>query len=105
LWHGKIYCGDVYHGQGDANQFSDQELIDWINTSLGRLGSISRRCFRSLLSLGPSRQFQGSPVAACHSTVSHSCGTLAFLARAAADCRGRRTRFRQCFRFGPGSGA
>ena len=30
LWHGKIYCGNVYHGQGDANQFSDQELIDWI---------------------------------------------------------------------------
>lgn len=32
LWHGKIYCGDVYHGQGKANQFSDRELIDWINT-------------------------------------------------------------------------
>jgi hypothetical protein len=32
LWHGKIYCGNVYHGQGDANQFSDRELIDWINT-------------------------------------------------------------------------
>jgi len=32
LWHGKIYCGNVYHGQGDDNQFSDQELIDWINT-------------------------------------------------------------------------
>lgn len=32
LWHGKIYCGNVYHGQSDANQFSDQELIDWINT-------------------------------------------------------------------------
>ena len=32
LWHGKIYCGNVYHGQGDANQFSDQELIDWIKT-------------------------------------------------------------------------
>jgi hypothetical protein len=32
LWHGKIYCGNVYHGQGDGNQFSDQELIDWINT-------------------------------------------------------------------------
>jgi hypothetical protein len=30
LWHGKIYCGNVYHGQGDANQFTDQELIDWI---------------------------------------------------------------------------
>ena len=32
LWHGKIYCGNVYHGQGDANQFTDKELIDWINT-------------------------------------------------------------------------
>ena len=32
LWHGKIYCGNLYHGQGDTNQFSDQELIDWINT-------------------------------------------------------------------------
>lgn len=32
LWHGKIYCGNVYHGLGDANQFSDRELIDWINT-------------------------------------------------------------------------
>ena len=30
LWHGKIYCGNVYHGQGDRNQFSDEELIDWI---------------------------------------------------------------------------
>lgn len=32
LWHGKIYCGNVYHGQGDANQYGDQELIDWIRT-------------------------------------------------------------------------
>jgi hypothetical protein len=32
LWHGKICCGDVYHGQGDDNQFSDRELIDWIDT-------------------------------------------------------------------------
>jgi len=32
LWHGKIYCGNVYHGQGDANQFGDRELIDWIDT-------------------------------------------------------------------------
>ncbi len=32
LWHGKIYCGNVYHGQGDANQFSDQQLVDWVNT-------------------------------------------------------------------------
>jgi hypothetical protein len=32
LWHGKIYCGNVYHGQGNSNQFADQELIDWITT-------------------------------------------------------------------------
>jgi hypothetical protein len=32
LWHGKIYCGNVYHGQGDRNQFTDRELIDWIDT-------------------------------------------------------------------------
>jgi hypothetical protein len=32
LWHGKIYCGNVYHGQGDANQFTNQELIEWIKT-------------------------------------------------------------------------
>src|SRR5207244_1263261 len=32
LWHGKMYCGNVYHGLGDANQYTDQELIDWINT-------------------------------------------------------------------------
>lgn len=32
LWHGKIYCGNIYHGQGDACQFSDEELIDWIKT-------------------------------------------------------------------------
>lgn len=32
LWHGKIYCGNVYHGQGDTNQFSDQALIDWVRT-------------------------------------------------------------------------
>jgi hypothetical protein len=32
LWHGKIYCGNVYHGQGDANQFTDYELIDWVKT-------------------------------------------------------------------------
>jgi len=31
LWHGKIYCGNVYHGQGDANQFTDDQLITWIN--------------------------------------------------------------------------
>ena len=32
LWHGKIYCGNVYHGLGDGNQFTDQELIAWIET-------------------------------------------------------------------------
>ena len=32
IWHGKIYCGDIYHGLGNANQFDDQELIDWIIT-------------------------------------------------------------------------
>ena len=32
LWHGKIYCGNVYHGQGDSNQFTDKELVDWIKT-------------------------------------------------------------------------
>jgi len=32
LWHGKIFCGNVYHGQGDTNQFTDQQLIDWIRT-------------------------------------------------------------------------
>ncbi len=32
LWHGKIYCGNVYHGLGDANQFRDEELITWIKT-------------------------------------------------------------------------
>jgi hypothetical protein len=32
LWHGKIYCGNIYHGQGDSNQFTDKELIDWIKT-------------------------------------------------------------------------
>jgi hypothetical protein len=30
LWQGKIYCGNIYHGQGDGNQFTDQELINWI---------------------------------------------------------------------------
>jgi len=38
LWHGKIYCGNVYHGLGDANQFTDEELIDWINTCNGQGG-------------------------------------------------------------------
>lgn len=38
LWHGKIYCGNVYHGQGNSNQFPDQELIDWIKTCNGQGG-------------------------------------------------------------------
>jgi len=41
LWHGKIYCGNVYHGQGDGNQFSDQELIDRINTCNAQGGAIT----------------------------------------------------------------
>jgi hypothetical protein len=32
LWHGKIYCGNVYHGQGESNQFTDEELVTWIKT-------------------------------------------------------------------------
>jgi len=32
LWHGKIYCGNIYHGLGTANQYSDQQLITWIKT-------------------------------------------------------------------------
>jgi len=32
VWHGKIYCGNVYHGQGNANQFTDDELAEWIRT-------------------------------------------------------------------------
>ncbi|HEV3026288.1 MAG TPA: malectin, partial [Planctomycetota bacterium] len=32
LWHGKMYCGNIYHGQGTDNQYTDQELIDWLNT-------------------------------------------------------------------------
>ncbi len=39
LWHGKIYCGNVYHGQGTGNQFSDEELVDWIK-SCNREGGI-----------------------------------------------------------------
>jgi hypothetical protein len=33
LWHGKIYCGNVYHGMGGSNQYRDQELVDWIKNS------------------------------------------------------------------------
>jgi len=32
LWHGKMYCGNIYHGQGTANQYTDQQLVDWLNT-------------------------------------------------------------------------
>lgn len=32
LWHGKIYCGNVYHGMGTTNLYSDEHLIDWIQT-------------------------------------------------------------------------
>ncbi len=32
LWYAKIYCGNVYHGQGTANQFGDEQLIDWVRT-------------------------------------------------------------------------
>jgi hypothetical protein len=32
LWHGKIYCGNVYHGMGTTNQYADEYLIDWIRT-------------------------------------------------------------------------
>jgi hypothetical protein len=32
LWHGKIYCGNVYHGQGTSNQFTADELIAWVKT-------------------------------------------------------------------------
>lgn len=32
LWHGKMYCGNIYHGQGTDNQYADQDLIDWLNT-------------------------------------------------------------------------
>jgi hypothetical protein len=32
IWHGKIYCGNVYHGMGTTNQYTDQYLIDWIRT-------------------------------------------------------------------------
>ena len=32
LWHGKIYCGNVYHGMGTTNQYTDEYLINWIST-------------------------------------------------------------------------
>ena len=38
LWHGKIYCGNVYHGQGTANQYTDDQLIKWIRTCNGEGG-------------------------------------------------------------------
>ena|ERR1035437_3934272 len=41
LWHGKIYCGNVYHGLGDANQYTDQELINWIKTCNSQGGVVT----------------------------------------------------------------
>jgi hypothetical protein len=38
LWHGKIYCGNLYHGQGDANQFGDEQLIGWIKNCRAERG-------------------------------------------------------------------
>jgi len=31
-YRGRCVSGNVHHGLGQDNQFSDQELIDWINT-------------------------------------------------------------------------
>jgi hypothetical protein len=44
LCHGKIYCGNGYHGLGDANQFSDQEPIDWINACNSQAGVCTLDC-------------------------------------------------------------
>jgi len=41
LWHGKIYCGNVYHGMGTANQYTDQELIGWIRTCNSQGGIVT----------------------------------------------------------------
>ena len=41
LWHGKIYCGNVYHGLGDGNMFSDKELIDWVETCNSQGGVVT----------------------------------------------------------------
>jgi hypothetical protein len=32
LWCGKIYCGNIYHGLGNANRYTDDALIKWIRT-------------------------------------------------------------------------
>lgn len=32
LWCGKIYCGDIYHGLGNSNRYTDDYLINWIKT-------------------------------------------------------------------------
>ena len=61
------------------------------NARGGKAAIICSRCSRSLLSEGPVRQSQGSPVPTCHITVSHIWGLSAFLARAAsARSPGRR---------------
>jgi len=35
LWHGKICCRNVYHGQGTGNQLSDEDLLAWIHAVKG----------------------------------------------------------------------
>jgi hypothetical protein len=32
LWCGKIYCGNIYHGLGNANRYPDETLVGWIKT-------------------------------------------------------------------------
>ena len=32
FWEGKIYCGNIYYGQGTSNQYTDQYLINWVTT-------------------------------------------------------------------------
>ena len=44
LWHGKIYCGNVYHGQGDANQFGDLWL-KFCGKPLARLKAATKPLF------------------------------------------------------------
>ena len=41
VWHGKIFCGNIYHGQGTANRYSDQDLIDWVTTCNGQGGVVT----------------------------------------------------------------
>jgi hypothetical protein len=31
-WHLKMFCGNVYHGLGDSNYYSDADLINWVTT-------------------------------------------------------------------------